>query len=150
MSDAVLSAPGFDVDAFLARPLTARLTTNGPTVRPAWYQWEDDAFWVFTGPWAKWFTRVQTDPSIALIVDTCDLDTGEILQVIAHGAVEIKDWDVDRGRQMLARYLGDVNASWPEEYQAYLSEPPIEGLSWVRLDPEKLICNDFSFRRPAS
>lgn len=144
-----MSEPAFDVDAFLARPLTARLSTNGPTVRPVWYQWEDGAFWVFTGPWAKWFTRVHSDPSIALIVDTCDLETGEILQVIAHGRVEIKDWDVDRGRRMLARYLGDDESSWPEEYRAYLSEPPIEGLSWVRLPPEKLISNDFGFEPKA-
>src|SRR5215467_4198510 len=27
----------FGVDEFLARPLTARVATNGPTVRPAWY-----------------------------------------------------------------------------------------------------------------
>jgi nitroimidazol reductase NimA-like FMN-containing flavoprotein (pyridoxamine 5'-phosphate oxidase superfamily) len=147
MSDPASSDTAFDVDAFLARPLTARLTTNGPTVRPVWYQWEDGAFWVFTGPWAKWFTRVQTDPSIALIIDTCDLDSGEILQVIAHGRVEIEDWDVDRGRRMLARYLGEDDASWPEDYRAYLSEPLLEGLSWVRLPPEKLISNDFSFQR---
>lgn len=142
-----MSDPGFDVEGFLARPLTARLATDGPTVRPVWYQWEDGAFWVFTGPWAKWFTRVHEDPSIALIVDTCDLGTGEILQVIAHGRVEIKDWDVERGRRLLARYVGEDEASWPEEYRAYVSEPAIEGLSWVRLVPEKLISNDFSFQR---
>jgi len=26
----------FDVDRFLAQPLTARIATNGPTVRPTW------------------------------------------------------------------------------------------------------------------
>jgi len=142
-----MTEPAFDVDGFLARPLTARLTTNGPTVRPVWYQWEDGAFWMFTGPWAKWLTRVRTEPSIALIVDTCDLETGEILQVIAHGQAEISDWDVARCHRMLARYLGDDETSWPEDYRAYLSEPPMEGLTWVRLPPEKLISNDFSFQR---
>ena len=51
---------------------------------------------MFTGPWAKWFTRVQTDPSIALIVDTCDPETGEILQVIAHGNVASAKIIIDR------------------------------------------------------
>lgn len=135
----------FDVGAFLARPLTARLSTDGPTVRPVWYEWEGGAFWVFSGPWARWFTRVRTEPRIALIVDTCDLATGEILQVIAHGRVEIKGWDLDRGRRMLTRYLGPDEARWPQEYRMYLATEPVEGLSWVRLAPANLICNDFSF-----
>jgi hypothetical protein len=142
-----MSDAPFDIDGFLARPLTARLATDGPTVRPVWYQWEGGAFWVFTGPWAKWFIRVRSDPSIALIVDTCDLETGEILQVIAHGRAQIQQWDADRCRRMLARYLGDDQEGWPEDYRAYLSEPPMEGLTWVRLAPDKLISNDFSFQR---
>lgn len=137
--------PPFDVDAFLARPLTARLATDGPTVRPVWFEWDGGAFWVFSGPWARWFTRVHTDPEIALIVDTCDLAGGEILQVIAHGRAEILDWDVDRARRMLARYLGPDEEGWPEEYRMYLGEP-IEGIRWVRLIPDKLLSNDFSFQ----
>jgi hypothetical protein len=48
----VIQPPPFDVDAFLAQPLTARVATSGPTVRPTWYLWEDGAFWILTGPWA--------------------------------------------------------------------------------------------------
>ncbi|GHA04301.1 hypothetical protein [Streptomyces purpurascens] len=40
-----MTSYAFDVDAFLRRPLTARLATNGPTVRPVWFLWEEDAFW---------------------------------------------------------------------------------------------------------
>ena len=43
----------FDIDAFLSQPLTARIATNGPTVRPTWFLWEDQAFWILTGPWAR-------------------------------------------------------------------------------------------------
>ncbi|CAM5274868.1 hypothetical protein SPURM210S_06182 [Streptomyces purpurascens] len=43
--DAAATSYAFDVDAFLRRPLTARLATNGPTVRPVWFLWEEDAFW---------------------------------------------------------------------------------------------------------
>ncbi|WP_026876841.1 pyridoxamine 5'-phosphate oxidase family protein [Jiangella gansuensis] len=53
-----------DVDAFLARPLTARVATNGPTVRPAWYLWEDGAFWILTGPWARLADHVRADPAL--------------------------------------------------------------------------------------
>jgi nitroimidazol reductase NimA-like FMN-containing flavoprotein (pyridoxamine 5'-phosphate oxidase superfamily) len=56
----------FDVDAFLAQPLTARVATSGPTVRPTWYLWEDGAFWILTGPWAALPNRVRADPAIAI------------------------------------------------------------------------------------
>ena len=65
----------FDVDQFLAQPLTARVATNGPTVRPTWFLWEDGAFWILTGPWARLPDRVRADPAIALVVDDCDLAT---------------------------------------------------------------------------
>ncbi len=51
----------FDVDAFLARPLAARVATDGPTVRPVWYLWEDRSFWILTGPWTKLYGRVRAD-----------------------------------------------------------------------------------------
>ncbi len=54
----------FDVDPFLARPLTARIATNGPTVRPTWFLWEDGAFWILTGPWARLLDLVRIDPAI--------------------------------------------------------------------------------------
>ena len=58
--------PPFDVDAFLAQPLTARVATSGPTIRPTWYLWEDGAFWILTGPWARLPNRVRADPAIAV------------------------------------------------------------------------------------
>jgi nitroimidazol reductase NimA-like FMN-containing flavoprotein (pyridoxamine 5'-phosphate oxidase superfamily) len=140
-----MAEPGFDVDAFLGRPLTGRLATNGPTVRPVWFLWEEGAFWIMTGPWARWFTRVADDPVIALVVDTCDTTNGEILQVIARGKVEMLAWDVERGRRLLTRYLGADETNWPPDYQAYLTATPIEGLTWVRLSVDKIISNDFSF-----
>jgi hypothetical protein len=51
--DRLMAANAFNVDSFLAQPLTARVATNGPTVRPAWFLWEDGAFWILTGPWAR-------------------------------------------------------------------------------------------------
>jgi hypothetical protein len=50
----VTQPPPFDVDAFLAQPLTAR-----------------------------------ADPSIAIVIDVCDLATGLVQQVIARGRAEI-------------------------------------------------------------
>ncbi|GAA2570690.1 hypothetical protein GCM10010424_11970 [Streptomyces lienomycini] len=39
-----MTTSDFDTDTFLRRPLTARLATGGPTVRPVWFLWEDGAF----------------------------------------------------------------------------------------------------------
>jgi hypothetical protein len=41
----------FEVDAFLAQPLTARVAAAGPSVRAVWFLWEDGAFWWLTGGW---------------------------------------------------------------------------------------------------
>jgi nitroimidazol reductase NimA-like FMN-containing flavoprotein (pyridoxamine 5'-phosphate oxidase superfamily) len=138
----------FDVDAFLAEGLTARLATDGPTVRPIWYQWEDGGFWLMSGPWTKLFTRVQRDPEVAMVIDVCETDRGRIWSVQVHGAVEVVPYDVPRGRRLLRRYLGDDESAWPSEpddYRAYLIEPGPEGLQWLRLEPRRWIVNDFSF-----
>src|SRR4051794_15744317 len=64
---------GFDVDEFLARPLTARVATAGPTVRPTWYLWEGGAFWILTSPGTRLLAHVRRDPAVALVVDVCDV-----------------------------------------------------------------------------
>ena len=106
-----MAANAFNVDSFLAQPLTARVATNGPTVRPTWFLWEDGAFWILTGPWSRLLARAGADPAIALVVDVCDLATGLVRQVIARGTAEILPFDVPRGRRKLTRYLGADEAS---------------------------------------
>ncbi|MET7420871.1 pyridoxamine 5'-phosphate oxidase family protein [Dactylosporangium sp. NPDC005555] len=136
----------FDVDAFLARPLVARVATNGPTVRPVWYLWEDQTFWVLTGPWAKLFTRIRADPNLALIVDECDLSTGIVRQVIARGRGELLPFDVPRGRRKLVRYLGPDENRWDERFRRYLyDDPHSRGTSWLRIPAESLLVQDLSY-----
>src|SRR4051794_13093520 len=96
-----LVMPQEEVDEFLASPITAQLATNGPTIRPMWFQWEDRAFWIISGPWAKLFARVHADPKVAMCVDVGDFDSGTIKQVCAYGEVEIAPYDVDLVRRML-------------------------------------------------
>lgn len=142
--------PEFDVDAFLAEPLTARVATNGPTVRPLWYQWEGGCFWLISGPWAKLFSRIQRDPEISLVVDVFENDKGRVLQVIASGAVEITPYDIPRARRMLHRYLGPNEAAWstkPDDYPGYLRAPGPPGAQWLRLKPRKFLPFNFSYQR---
>lgn len=136
----------FDVDVFLAQPLTARVATNGPTVRPTWFLWEDKAFWILTGPWARLLGRLQVDPAIALVVDVCDVTTGLVRQVIASGDAEILPFDVPRGRRKLVRYLGGDEAAWDPRFRAYLlDDPSVRGTVWLRLEPTSLIATDLSY-----
>ncbi len=137
----------FDIDDFLAQPLTARVATNGPTVRPTWYLWEDQAFWILTGPWAKLLSRVQTDPVVAITVDTCDTATGLVRQVIARGAVEVLPFDIPRGRRKLSRYLGANEQEWDTRFRDYLNDDPTErGTVWLRVRPTFLTASDLSYR----
>ncbi|RZQ62410.1 pyridoxamine 5'-phosphate oxidase family protein [Amycolatopsis suaedae] len=136
----------FDVDEFLTRPLTARVATNGPTVRPTWFLWEDRTFWILTGPWATLPERVRADPALALVVDECDLATGVVRQVIARGRAEILPFDIPRGRRKLTRYLGTDEAGWDPRFRDYLLGDPAEkGTVWLRMSPDRLTATDLSY-----
>jgi hypothetical protein len=141
-----MTVKDFDVDEFLSRPLTARVATNGPTVRPTWFLWEDDAFWILTGTWARLPDRVRADPAVALVVDDCDLATGMVRQVIARGRAELLPFDVPRGRRKLTRYLGVDEAHWDGRFRRYLYDDPAgKGTTWLRLRPAVLAARDLSY-----
>ncbi len=137
----------FDTDALLAQPLTARVATNGPTVRPTWYLWEEQSFWILSGPWAKLLGQVEADPILAVTVDVCDNSSGLVRQVTAWGRAEILPFDVARGRRMLARYLGPSESEWDARFRHYLNEDPIVlGTMWIRMHPTSLKAVDLSYR----
>jgi hypothetical protein len=122
------------------------VATNGPTVRPVWFLWEDGAFWILTGPWSKLYERVKRDPELALVVDTCDLQTGTVQQVIARGTGELLPFDVERGRRKLRRYLGDDEARWDARFRRYLyGDRDEKGTVWLHLAPRSLRARDLSY-----
>jgi len=136
----------FDIDEFLARPLTARVATAGPTVRPVWYLWEASAFWILTGSWARLLSLVERDQRLALVVDVCEPVTGLAQQVIARGRCEVVSFDVPRGRRMLRRYLGEDESGWDLRFRRYLYSDPLElGTVWLRLRPVSLDAKDLSY-----
>jgi hypothetical protein len=141
-----MSTAAFDVDEFLAQPLTARVATNGPTIRPTWYLWEDRAFWILSAPWAKLLSRVQADPAVAVVVDVCDTKTGLTRQVIARGDAEVVPFDVPRGRRKLYRYLGDDESRWDSRFRDYLYPDTSQlGTVWICLRPKSLTATDLSY-----
>lgn len=135
----------FDVDDFLAQPLTARVATAGPTIRPTWYLWEDGAFWILSGPWGKLVDRIGVDPRLALSVDVCDVATGLVRLVVATGMAEIVPYDVERGRRKLSRYLGNDESIWDSRFRDYLHSDPSSGTVWVRLQPDRVRSSDLSY-----
>lgn len=139
-----METAAFDVDEFLAQPLTARVATAGPTVRPNWYLWEDGAFWILTTPEVRLPHHVRRDPAIAIVVDVCDLRTGLVRQVIAKGEAEVVPFDVPRGHRLLARYLGEDESGWDRRFRQYLHEDPT--VVWIRLRPSSLRAADLSYR----
>ncbi len=137
----------FDLDAFLAQPLIARVATNGPTVRPTWYLWEDQAFWILSGPWAKLLDRVKADPFLAITVDVCDTATGLVRQVIAFGRAEVLPFDVARGHRKLSRYLGSDDTCWDVRFRHYLQSDETEtGAVWICLHPTSIKAMDLSYQ----
>ncbi len=148
MTEIVHKTVPFDVEAFLAEGIECRLATNGPTVRPMWYQWEDETFWLISGPHAKLFDRIQQDPKVSLVIDVYEMDTGRVLQAMATGKVEVTPYDVDRARRMLVRYLGADESTWstkPDDYPGYLRDGGPPGAVWLRLKPKRILAFNFSF-----
>lgn len=141
-------AHSFDLDAFLAEPLSLLVATNGPTVRPLWFQWEDGCFWTISGPWAKLFTRVQEDPQVALLVEVDERERGRVYQVMARADVTLTPYDIPKVRRLLYRYLGSDESKWstsPDDYPAYLREPGPPGAVLLRMEPRWLKTFNFSY-----
>jgi hypothetical protein len=134
---------GFDLDGFLAQPLVARVAARGPSILAVWFLWEDGAFWWLTGGWSRLSATLKADPSVALVVDTCDLATGEVLQLSAEGEAEIYQLDSGRARRLLRRYLGADESRWPERFKSGTFHDPTTRL--IRLEPARVRARDLSY-----
>ena len=134
---------GFDLYGFLAQPLVARVAARGPSVRAVWFLWEDGAFWWLTGGWSSLSATLKADPSVALVIDTCDLATGEVLQLSAEGEAEIYQLDSGRARRLLRRYLGTDESRWPERFKSGTFHDPTTRL--IRLEPTRMRARDLSY-----
>lgn len=133
-----------ELDAYLAQPLVARVAASGPTVRPVWFLWEDGCFWWLTGSWSALTQRLTDDPAVALVVDTCDLSTGRVLQVAAAGVAEVVPLDRGRAVRKLTRYLGGDLSKWPARFLEPLDD---QETRLIRLVPQRrLTLRDLSFR----
>lgn len=137
----------FDLTGFLERPLVARLATSspdGPRVRPIWYLFDESGFWWITGRWSRLGEIVRRDPRVELVVDTCDLQRGEVLQVRARGRAELRPFDPERAQVWGERYMGPDRAQWGR-FQLEVFEDPSS--QFVLLQPSWLWARDLSWSR---
>lgn len=139
-----MSSGTVSVEEFLARPLVAHVATGGPTVRPVWFLWEDGALWWITGSYSRLPELLAADPAVSVVVDSCDLHTGEVLQVVLTGDAEVVDLDPGRARRKLGRYLGGDPDRWPERFRAVLDDPDARLVRLTPRRPPRL--TDLSFR----
>ncbi|WP_062218176.1 pyridoxamine 5'-phosphate oxidase family protein [Streptomyces sp. NBRC 109706] len=135
----------FDVEELLAQPLVARVATRGPVVRPVWYLWEDSAFWVFVGPWSRLMRQLPDDPVFDLVVDVCEVHSGLVRQVRAHGTGTVEPFDVPRARRKLVRYLGRHEERWDPRF-SLAGDPQARELRLARLAPDVMSAHDMTFR----
>jgi hypothetical protein len=136
----------FDLASFLAQPLVARVAAAGPSVRAVWFLWEEGAFWWLTGGWSRLPSILKADPRVALVVDTCNVASGEVLELSAEGEAEIYQLDRGRAGRILQRYLGADASRWPERFKASTFHDPATRL--IRLEPTRLEALDLSYEPP--
>ncbi|MBQ1079893.1 MULTISPECIES: pyridoxamine 5'-phosphate oxidase family protein [unclassified Nocardiopsis] len=143
MPDTPQPTAPFDVDAFLSQPLVARVATvnasGAPTVRPVWFLWEKGVLWWITGEYAVMARHLERDPRTAVVVDTCDLERQEFLQVILRGEAEVVPFDPALSRRKLRRYLGDDESTWHPDFRYYADDARL-----VRFVPDRTVVKDLS------
>ena len=111
-----------------------------------WFLWEDGAFWWLTGSWSRLPSILKADPRVALLVDTCELDTGEVRQLSAEGEAEIYQRDPGRACRILQRYLGADASRWPERFKGSTFHDPATRM--IRLEPSSMRARDLSYPCP--
>jgi hypothetical protein len=132
-----------NIEAFLQRPLVARVATNGPTLRPVWYLYEESTFYWLTDTANVLHGAVQRGQRLVLVVDECDISTGEVVHVRARGFGEIIPVDRDRAIRKFARYLGADQSTWDPRFVPSLDLPSTRMCQFV---PQSVEAADVSFK----
>jgi hypothetical protein len=137
-----------DLREFLSRPLFGFFATAsefGPRVSPVWFLWEDAAIWIIGNRRTDTFPiRVDSEPHSAIAFVDFDVSTGLVHHVGMRGRASVEDWNKDRAKQILRRYLGPNEEHWERERFVEPLDDPDNLL--VRFTPETVVTRDQSYR----
>lgn len=131
-----------DVNAFLQRPLVARVATSGPTLRPLWYLYDEPTFYWLTDTSNVLHRLVVAGEKLVLVIDVCDITTGEVVHVRARGVAEVIPVDRERAMRKFARYLGEDRSKWDPRFVPSLDLP---SRRMCRFTPTSIDAADVSF-----
>lgn len=134
--------PQAELEAFLAQPLMARLSTHNQdgTIHtiPIWYEYGDGMILMSTQTITQKAKNIQHNPQVTVLVDT---DTMPYAGVMIYGEAELDTEDaVNKRVTIFERYFGNH-----EHAQAYADalaakwEPVI-----IRVTPTKIISFDYT------
>ena len=79
---------------------------------------------------------------MAIVIDICDLDTGEVKQVRARGVAELHPFDRERAYRKLSRYLGSDERRW--DANRFTLEDAAT-TKFVKLTPDRIDALNLSF-----
>ena len=88
--------------------------------------------------------RLAHDPLVALVVDTCDLTTREVLRVIAHRPTAVDPLDIECAWRRLTKYLGPDQARWGPRFVESTVGDPATRIG--RMTPRSLRARDLSVK----
>lgn len=105
--------PQPELEAFLAKPLMARLSTHNPdgTIHtvPIWYEYRDGDILMSSQTITRKVKNIQHDPQVTVLVDT---DTMPYAGVMIYGEATLDTEDaVTKRITIFERYFGDWDAA---------------------------------------
>ncbi len=113
------------VNAFLDRPLIARVATAGadgrPHVVPVWYGWDGTAIWISSFASTRKIAQLRENPTISIAVDVAgegEKTSAVILEGVAELVAEPRELVAEKSTWIYKRYLGEegVLADEPQSW----------------------------------
>jgi len=111
-----------EMQAFLARPIIARLATvraNGtPQIVPMWFLYEDGVMYMSTRTYAAKVKHLQKNPRVAVVVDVMEAPLKNKV-VTLEGTVEVQTTGVKEvTTKIYHKYMGTEGAATPAAQQS--------------------------------
>jgi hypothetical protein len=109
---------------------------------------EDATFYWLTDTSNYLHTAVLRGERLVLVVDECNISTGEVIHVRARGQAQVIPVDLERAMRKFARYLGPDQSCWDPRFVPSLELPSTR---MCRFIPSSIDAADVSFQiRPAN